>query len=288
MDKIFSSKQVAGLLGVNESSVKRWADNGMLSCYKTPGGHRKFRENDILQFSNKYSYELKKNITLNPEPVNMQKKSFDFEKIKKLLLMKLLKSTDDEIMNYFYSLHISGLSVTDLYDNVISGAMKKIGDKWKRKEISIEDEHISTSKIIKALIKFHGKLEPNIKNGLTAFCGCPEKEYHELPLLSVNNFLQYKGWNTIYAGVNLPVKSFISGIKLYKPDLVCLSATIAEDKERFLIDIKKIYNAAKNSGAYFVIGGSAVKSLSDIKGYCDSIILSISDLHKFIKDKFSV
>lgn len=288
MNHTLSSKQVAELLGVNESSVKRWADSGMLSCYKTPGGHRKFKKNDLLIFSSKYSYELKKNIHLSQEPANMQKQSLDFEKIKKLLLIKLLKGSDDEIMDYLYSLHISGLSVTDLYDNVISGTMKRIGEMWMMKEISIEDEHISTSKIIKAIIRFHGKLEPNIKNGLTAFCGCPEKEFHELPLLSVNNILQYKGWNTIYAGVNLPVKSFISGIKLYKPDLVCLSATIAEDKERFLIDTKKIYNAAKNSGAYFVIGGSAVKSLSDIKGYCDSLILSISDLHKFIKDKFSV
>lgn len=288
MNQTFSSKQVAELLGVNESSVKRWADSGMLSCYKTPGGHRKFTKNDILIFSNKYSYELKKNIPLNQEIVSIQEQSFDFEKIKKILLMKLLNNGDDEIMDYFYSLYISGLSVTDLYDKIISGTMEKIGEMWKGKEITIEEEHISTSKIIKAVIKFHGKLEPNFKNGLTAFCGTPEKEFHELPLLSVNNILQYKGWNTIYAGVNLPVNSFISGIKLYKPDLVCLSATIAEDKERFLINTKKIYKTAKNSGAYFIIGGSAVKSFPEIKSYCDSLILNISDLHRFIKDKFSV
>jgi len=288
MNHTLSSKQVAELLGVNESSVKRWADSGMLSCYKTPGGHRKFKKNDILIFSSKYSYELKKNIHLRQEPANMQKQSLDFEKIKKLLLIKLLKGSDDEITEYLYSLHITGLSITDLYDIVISGTMHSIGEMWQMKKISIEDEHISTSKIIKAIIRFHGKLQPEIKNGLTAFCGCPEKEFHELPLLSVNNILQYKGWNTIYAGVNLPVKSFISGIKLYKPDLVCLSATIAEDKERFLIDIKKIYSTAKKSGSYFVIGGSAVKGIPDIQSYCDSIIFSISDLHKFIKEYFSI
>ena len=59
---ILSSKQVAGILGVNESSVKRWADSGMLNCYRTPGGHRKFRREDILSFSRKYEYELRSDI----------------------------------------------------------------------------------------------------------------------------------------------------------------------------------------------------------------------------------
>lgn len=288
MESTFSSKQVAEFLGVNESSVKRWADNGMLGCYKTPGGHRKFKKNDIMLFSSKYSYELKNNILLSRESVHIQEKTLDFEKIKNVLLLKLLKGSDDEILDYLFSLHLTGLGVTDLYDNVIGGTMKSIGEMWKKKELSIEQEHISTSKITKALIRFHGKLEPKLKNGLTAFCGCPEKEFHELPLLSVNNVLQYNGWNTIYAGVNLPVKSFISGIKMYKPDLVCLSATIIEDKDKFKSSIKRIFDTAKDSGSHFIIGGYAVHSFSDVKGCCDSLILSIADLLKFTKEKYSV
>lgn len=288
MEHTFSSKQVADFLGVNESSVKRWADSGMLGCYKTPGGHRKFKKDDIMLFSIKYSYELKRNAFSGPNTDSLQGQAFNFDKINTVFLKNLFTNSDDEILDYIYSLHISGLSITDFYDSVLGKTMKIIGEMWKKNEITIEQEHIATNKMTKALIKFHGKLESKLKNGLTAFCGCLEKEFHELPLLSVNNALQYDGWNTVYAGVNLPVKSFISGIKTYKPDLVCLSATIIEDKSRFEKDVKKIYDASKAAGASFIIGGSFAYKFADVKRVCDAFVLSIKELLSYTKDKFSV
>lgn len=35
------------ILGVNESTVRRWADSGELRCFRTPGGHRRFAEGDL-------------------------------------------------------------------------------------------------------------------------------------------------------------------------------------------------------------------------------------------------
>lgn len=288
MEHIFSSKQVAEFLGVNESSVKRWADSGMLGCYKTPGGHRKFKKNDIMLFSRKYSYELKQNTFSNQDTAIPQELKFDFEKINAVLLMKLFKSSDDEILDYLYSLHLTGLGITELYDSAVGRTMKMIGEMWKKKEITIEQEHISTNKLTKAIIRLHSRIESKSRNGLTAFCGCPEKEFHELPLLSVNNALQYNGWNTFYAGVNLPVKSFLSGIEMYKPDMVCLSATLVDDRTKFEKDVKRIYDASKAAGAKFIIGGSSAYKISDIKGCCDALVLNIAELLNYTKDNFSV
>lgn len=36
------------ILGVNESTVRRWADSGEIRCFRTPGGHRRFAEDDLL------------------------------------------------------------------------------------------------------------------------------------------------------------------------------------------------------------------------------------------------
>ena len=38
----FNSIEVARILGVNVSTVKRWTEEGKLECIKTAGGHRKF------------------------------------------------------------------------------------------------------------------------------------------------------------------------------------------------------------------------------------------------------
>src|SRR3972149_673501 len=35
------------VLGVDESTLRRWADNGHVRVFRTPGGHRRFAESDI-------------------------------------------------------------------------------------------------------------------------------------------------------------------------------------------------------------------------------------------------
>ena len=37
------------VLGVNESTVRRWADAGQIGCFRTPGGHRRFSERELLE-----------------------------------------------------------------------------------------------------------------------------------------------------------------------------------------------------------------------------------------------
>jgi excisionase family DNA binding protein len=36
------------ILGVNESTVRRWADRGEVRVFRTPGGHRRFAEADLM------------------------------------------------------------------------------------------------------------------------------------------------------------------------------------------------------------------------------------------------
>lgn len=39
------------ILGVNQSTVRRWADAGQIRCFRTPGGHRRFAEEDLLSLT---------------------------------------------------------------------------------------------------------------------------------------------------------------------------------------------------------------------------------------------
>lgn len=39
--------QAAQLLGVNESTLRHWANQGKLRTFRTPGGHRRFAEDDL-------------------------------------------------------------------------------------------------------------------------------------------------------------------------------------------------------------------------------------------------
>ena len=48
--RYLSSKDVAEILGINISTLKRWTDSGVLECSKTAGGHRKFTMQHIRNF----------------------------------------------------------------------------------------------------------------------------------------------------------------------------------------------------------------------------------------------
>lgn len=42
--------EVAKQVGVTADTIKAWADNDKLPCWRTPGGHRRFRQSDIDAF----------------------------------------------------------------------------------------------------------------------------------------------------------------------------------------------------------------------------------------------
>ena len=43
-----SLARACALLGVNESTVRRWADAGEIHVFRTPGGHRRFAEGELI------------------------------------------------------------------------------------------------------------------------------------------------------------------------------------------------------------------------------------------------
>jgi excisionase family DNA binding protein len=48
----FTSSQAAGYLGVSLATIRRWTDAGHISCYRTPGGQRRFDRKQLDKFVN--------------------------------------------------------------------------------------------------------------------------------------------------------------------------------------------------------------------------------------------
>jgi excisionase family DNA binding protein len=47
---VFTSSQAARYLGVSLATVRRWTDAGHISCYRTPGGQRRFSRDQLDDF----------------------------------------------------------------------------------------------------------------------------------------------------------------------------------------------------------------------------------------------
>ncbi|HEY4644165.1 MAG TPA: helix-turn-helix domain-containing protein [Bacteroidota bacterium] len=48
--RLYSTREVSAMFGVNQSTVNRWADSGQLKCFRTYGGHRRYTEESIVEF----------------------------------------------------------------------------------------------------------------------------------------------------------------------------------------------------------------------------------------------
>lgn len=284
MENIYSSKQVAEIIGVNESTVKRWADSGALKCFKTPGGHRKFRKSDVRDFTSQFSFSVPGKI------LRTFSREFkpDYLNLKNTLLKKLMHGSDNDVHDYLNAQIDSGLTLLELYDKVASPAMADIGDQWASNKIGIETEHIASAKLTKAVIRLNTRYARDEKIGLHAVCASLEEEHHELPLLLVSGILQNHGWNVIYNGINMPYKSIINSVNNSKPDLVCLSATVFNDLSEMKNMLSEIHHVVNDSGSVLVVGGAAVKEIENISLYADFKALNLSELIKFTKEKFQI
>ena len=47
-DRLMTPGEVAKLFRVHRKTVGRWVDQGHISCVRTPGGHRRLRESEVL------------------------------------------------------------------------------------------------------------------------------------------------------------------------------------------------------------------------------------------------
>jgi excisionase family DNA binding protein len=49
-DRLLTSHEVGALLQVNPSSVNKWVKEGRIVAFRTPGGHRRIRARDLVEF----------------------------------------------------------------------------------------------------------------------------------------------------------------------------------------------------------------------------------------------
>jgi excisionase family DNA binding protein len=49
-ERLLTSHEVGALLQVNPSSINKWVKEGRIAAFRTPGGHRRIRARDLVEF----------------------------------------------------------------------------------------------------------------------------------------------------------------------------------------------------------------------------------------------
>ena len=55
---LFTTYEIAKLCSVDVTTIKNWINSRKLSAYKTPGGHRRVKKEDLVEFLRKYEMPI--------------------------------------------------------------------------------------------------------------------------------------------------------------------------------------------------------------------------------------
>ena len=204
----YNSNQVAEIIGVNVSTIKRWTDSGKLNCQQTHGGHRKFHLNhlrDFLRKNKKHTSNIKLGSLLGENKKVIDAiESNDTNVIIDYLYRNTISGNESRFLALNNSLILKGYPLFFIFDDIINPLLTKIGKSWEKGKISISQEHLATVIIRKFLSNLNFDFVPK-KSKQISFCFTLPDDAHDLPLYMAESIMNQNNIKTYNLGANLPV-----------------------------------------------------------------------------------
>jgi len=289
---LLSTKRVAELLNVAETTVKRWADEQMLTCVKTPGRHRKFAAAEILAFAERHHYPVTGLIPpAGTKPgrdrLQLGVQTRDFALLSRVFLDHALRGdrqTLHDVLVYVYTHHIPFASIVD---HIIRPAMNVVGERWSNGELEVNQEHRASHAVLEALHRFGTELHRKPRNGFSAVSSCVQGELHQIGLQSVAYGLETEGWDVHMLGANTPHASLVSYVERVQPRVVALSATVLQ-KKQWAGGIASLRTMVHRWNGVVLLGGSAAEGYTATDLGCDFVADSLEGALAFVRDHFEL
>jgi MerR family transcriptional regulator, light-induced transcriptional regulator len=281
MKRFYSSRELAEVFSVNESTIKRWADTGYIECVKTKGGHRRFPIQSVMRFVQESkmevpelasqlfaSQELRSNLVAGNTDVLVPK-----------LKAALLAGDLTESLTLLRAGLASKPNLLGLFSDVVFPVLTDIGNAWAAGKLTIDAEHLASQTIRDALTRLQSSIHTDPSQGNVALLSCFEGQLHDIVLSCVSIYLRSKGWQVFNLGQSTPTDSLLRAVKTRKPHLVLISALTIDQERKFVLAVNhKIAPSVHRSGAKLAIGGPGLKSRFSGRLHADFVSESVYDL----------
>ena len=275
-----TTSQVADLLSVHPSTVKRWCNDGELVYDKTGGGHRRIHLTDALELANSRQIDT----FLAPfspyeghvwTAVHEVVESGSFERLHALAMGWLLRGQTDRLHQLFLELgRHPQVPFAAFCDQGIRGFMYDVGEAWRSGQLRVGEEHQLTASLFEVLIELRqdilreGRMRIN-GTGIpkVAVVGSMEGDRHNLGALCIRLTLERQGWKVHYLGADVPVEDFSAIQRSRGASLVGVSfapPSTGADMKRCIRILSEFYDAAHPYA--LALGGQLAESvdLSDL------------------------
>jgi MerR family transcriptional regulator, light-induced transcriptional regulator len=259
---LFNTMDVSKMLQVDKSTVKRWTDEGKLKCFRTPGGHRKFRAEDLYQFMSEYNYGI--------SPINLYPQFATDEAIIRRIIAKRefnvlanvcfsasINGRKDELVKLFTEVYKNGLTLTSIFDELLRPTLKRIYDLNNSGKLSTGEMQLAYNALSNAIVLLSDIIVKPVSSGKRAICAVAEGETRDIELKALAVLLESTGYEVLNLGVGASTETIDQLIESRRPQYVFLFAFHVSDSSLFFQHHAKISETAKTCGAKLIVGGKA-------------------------------
>jgi excisionase family DNA binding protein len=259
---VLSTRQVAQLLGVGEATVKRWADAGDIECFRTPGGHRKFRLRDVTAFVHGRNFEVQGTLPAHLSLVATDEEGgavVEFE-------TSALAGDASSCVAQLAAHRLRGSTLAEIFDDVVAPALTNIGHKWQSSKLSVAEEHVGSQAVIDAIARAQPLAEPPGEPNRTvrgaAVVAAVAGETHDIAARMVACLLRARGFEVLAPLAQTPGRDLADLVLRCRASIVALSSTVPRDLAELSEQIELATRAANQSGGRVVVGGAGVLNLA--------------------------
>ena len=252
----FSPGAVARALGVSESSLKRWCDQGHLEFALTAGGHRRLPASAVLAFARAHGHRVVAPAELGLVDPAHSTGELD---LRTRLMRLLIAGEESAVSQLLTGLLAAGRSVEELCDGLIMPALADLGEAWAGGDLEIYEERRACELAARALVDL-SQLAPRLsRRAVKAVGGTLLGDPYALPTLMAEATLRHQGLDARSLGVALPASTLVAAVHNLKPKLVWLTVGAVVDERALVKDVEALEQAVRAEGAALVLGGRALR-----------------------------
>ncbi|MDX1683584.1 MAG: cobalamin-dependent protein [Phycisphaeraceae bacterium] len=266
MKATLSPKEMAQAIGVSESSVKRWVDDGQIEATRTSGGHRRIAVPEAVRFVREEDYPLLRPDLLGLADLSKREPDVPWRRPTADALFEALSegkaAAARDMMVHSY---IDGESLPALCDGPIHEAVTRLGEIWQHDARGIFIEHRATDICLQALNQIRGLLPTPPASAPVAVGGCPAGDTHALGTLMAATVLADAGYRVVHVGPDTPLDSFRHAVEAHKPDLLWLAFSNVVANDPSDEEVMAFGRELAEQNVAYLAGGSAL-AVRDLSG----------------------
>lgn len=252
-------KDLAAALGVSESSLKRWADDGAIRVSRTAGGHRRIALADAIRFARESGLQIEHPAALGLEDVLPARRGTDqgATGTADALYDAFLRDDWRVARGLIVNAYVSGESVATLCDGAVREALGRAGELWQHGSDGIVVEHRAVDTCLQALSFIRSLIPSAPANAPVALGAAFANDPYVLPSLVAAVVLAEAGFRDVNLGPTMPTAALLSAVERYAPALVWRTVSIGADVESLRRDLAAVLEKMPAYGG-IVLGGRGV------------------------------